>query len=86
MGGVLRPLVVKDTHLVSMEKAGRKEMKWECLYPEASGNLGIQSLGWEDSPGGGNDNTLQYSCLENFHGLRSLVGYSPRGSQRLGHD
>ena len=25
----------------------------------------VQSLGWEDSPGGGHDNPLQYSCLEN---------------------
>ena len=25
----------------------------------------VGSLGWEDSPGGGNDNPLQYSCLEN---------------------
>ena len=25
----------------------------------------VQSLGWEDSPGEGNDNPLQYSCLEN---------------------
>ena len=24
-----------------------------------------QSPGWEDSPGGGNGNPLQYSCLEN---------------------
>ena len=29
------------------------------------------------SPGGGNDNPLQYSYLENPHGQRSLVGYSP---------
>ena len=29
------------------------------------------------SPGVGNGNTLQYSCLEKFHGQRSLVGYSP---------
>ena len=80
------PLVVKATCLVSMEKACRKEMKWnECLYPEASGNLGVQSLGWEDSPGGGNGNTLQYFCLENFHRLRSLVGYSSRSSQRVEH-
>ena len=28
------------------------------------------------SPGGGNDNPLQYSCLENF-GQRSLAGYNP---------
>ena len=25
----------------------------------------IRSLGWEDSPGVGNDYLLQYSCLEN---------------------
>ena len=25
----------------------------------------VQSPGWEDSPGGGNDNPLQYSSLEN---------------------
>ena len=31
------------------------------------------------SPGGGHGNPLQYSCLENPHGQRSLVGYSPRG-------
>ena len=31
------------------------------------------------SPGEGNGNPLQYSCLENPHGQRSLVGYSPWG-------
>ena len=29
------------------------------------------------SPGGGHGNPLQYPCLENSHGQRSLVGYSP---------
>ena len=29
------------------------------------------------SPGGGHGNPLQYSCLENRHEQRSLVGYSP---------
>ena len=29
------------------------------------------------SSGGGHGNPLQYSCLENPHGQRSLVGYSP---------
>ena len=28
-------------------------------------------------PGGGYGNPLQYSCLENPHGQRSLPGYSP---------
>ena len=31
------------------------------------------------SPGEGNGNPLQYSCLEKFHRWRSLVGYSPWG-------
>ena len=31
------------------------------------------------SPGGGHGNPLQYSCLENPHGQRSLGGYSPWG-------
>ena len=38
-----------------------------------SGDLGsIPELG--RSPGEGNGNPLQYSCLENPHGQRSLVG------------
>ena len=36
-----------------------------------------------DLPGGGHGNPLQCSCLENPHGQRSLVGYSPRGRQEL---
>ena len=32
--------------------------------------------GFGRSPGGGHDNSLQYSCLENPHGQRSLAGYS----------
>ena len=30
-------------------------------------------------PGEGNGNPLQYSCLENPHGQKSLAGYSPWG-------
>ena len=42
------------------------------------GDLGsIPGLG--RSPGGGYGNPLQYSCLENPHGQRSLVGCSPWG-------
>ena len=43
----------------------------------------IPSLGWEDSPGGGHGNLLQYSCLENPHGQRSLAGYTPWGRKEL---
>ena len=44
----------------------------------SEGDLGlIPGLGI--SPGGGHRNPLQHSCLENPHGQRSLMGYSPRG-------
>ena len=33
------------------------------------------------SPGEGNGNPLQYSCLEKSHGQRILVGYSPWGCE-----
>ena len=46
------------------------------------GDLGsIPRLG--RSPGGGQGNPLQYSCLENLHGQRSLVGYSPWDHKEL---
>ena len=35
------------------------------------------------SPGGGHGKQLQYSCLENPHGQRSLSGYSPWGHKQL---
>ena len=35
------------------------------------------------SPGEGHGNPLQYSCLENPHGQRSLVDYSPWGRKEV---
>ena len=35
------------------------------------------------SPGGGHGNPLQYSGLENPHGQRSLLGYSPWDHKQL---
>ena len=40
-------------------------------------------LGSGKSPGEGNDNPLQYSCLKKTHGQRSLVGCSPKGRKEL---
>ena len=41
--------------------------------PPAMQEMWVQSLGWEDSlEVGGHGNPLQYSCLENPHGQRSL--------------
>ena len=46
------------------------------------GDMGlIPGLG--RSPGGGHGNPLQYSCLENSHGQRNLVGYSPWGHKEF---
>ena len=48
---------------------------------ESTCNVGdrVGSLGWE----GGHGNTLQYSCLENPHGQKSLSGYSPWSRKEL---
>ena len=39
----------------------------------------IQQAGTKGSPGEGNGNPLQFSCLEKSHGWRSLTSYSPWG-------
>ena len=39
--------------------------------------------GSERSHGEGHGNPFQYSCLENPHGQRRLVGYSPCGHKEL---
>ena len=45
----------------------------------------VQSLGWEDPPGEGNGNPLQYSCLENSMD-RGAWKATVSGLQRVGHD
>ena len=51
---------------------------------ESACNAGDPSSipGSERSPGEGHRNPLQYSCLENSHGRRSLVSYSPWGYEK----
>ena len=52
-------------------------------YTCNAGDLGsVPGLG--RFPGGGHGNPLSYSSLENPHGQRSLVGYSPRGRKESG--
>ena len=48
---------------------------------ESTSNVGALGLfpGLGTSPGGRHSNPHQNSCLENPHGQRSLLGYSPRG-------
>ena len=52
---------------------------------ESACNVGDMGLipGLGRSPGGGHGNPLQYSCLENPHGQRRLIGYGPWGHKEL---
>ena len=52
---------------------------------ESACNAGDPGLipGLGRSPGGGHGNPLQYSCLENLHGQRSLADYSSWGHKEL---
>ena len=54
----------------------------DCLQCRRMGS--IPALG--RSPGGGHGNPLQYFYLENPGAQRNLVGYSPWGCKRAGHD
>ena len=59
-----------------------KALVWASLVAqmvESASNAGDPGSipGSGRSPGEGNGNPLQYSCLEKSHGLRSLVGYTP---------
>ena len=82
-------------------KFGWQLSKWELLEsnvpvglsggsvvknpPTSAGDVGsIPCLG--RSPGEGNGNPLQYSCLENPMERRSLAGYSPWGRRRVEHN
>ena len=64
------------------------QYSWASLVAQRVKNLPamqetwVRSLDWK-IPGGGHSNPLQYSRLENPHGQRSLVGYSPRGHKEL---
>jgi len=51
---------------------------------ESSCNVGdLGSMPGSRKSPGGHGNPLQYSCLENPHGQRSLAGYSPCGHKEL---
>ena len=68
------------TWQLSMDFPGGSDSK------ESACNVGdvgsIPGLG--RSPGGGHGNPLQYPCLENPHGQRSLAAWGPWGCKELG--
>ena len=54
-----------------------------CLPKQEPQETQVRSLGLGRSPGGEHGNPLQYSCLVNPHGQRSLACYSPWGCKEL---
>ena len=52
-----------------------------CNAGDAGDVSSLPGLG--RSPGGEHGNPVQYSCLENPHGQRSLAGYSPWNLKEL---
>ena len=50
-----------------------------------AGDLGLIP-GFGRSPEVGHGNPFQYSCLENPHGQRNLLSYSPWGHKSVRHD
>ena len=63
-------------------------LPWWLMVENLPANAGeVSSIpGPGKSPEGGQGNPLQYSCLENPHGQRSLEGYSPWGHKAVGYD
>ena len=61
------------------------QYSWASLVAQMVKNLEDLGLipGLGRSPGRGYGYPLQYSCLENPQGQRSLVGYSPQGHKEL---
>ena len=53
------------------------------LIPGLGRYPGVGNSNLFQSPGGGHGKPLWYSCLENSHWQRSLVGYSPWGLKEL---
>ena len=72
-------LIEFDSFLPSQGFPGGSAGKESACNAEDLGS--ISGLG--RSPGGGHGNPLQYSCLENLHGRRSLTGCSPWGCKGL---
>ena len=85
----LHPLALLKAQSVDQQHwhyLGACHLPWWLSGKESTCNAG--SIGETGSipgsdpprfPGGEHGNPLQYSCLENPHGQRSLVGYSPWG-------
>ena len=74
---------IKETDIVQiwskkqLKSNGASLVAQRVKNPPVMWEHSIPELGW--SLGGGHGNPFQYSCLENPHGKRSLVGCKPWG-------
>ena len=72
-----RKRVINQNFMCPLETGGSDRKEFACNVGDPGSIPGL-----ERSPGEGNDNPLQYSCLENFM-LRNLAGCSPWGCKKL---
>ena len=81
---LMSPLGISEQLILSSCK-GNKDFPCDSDNKESACNVGDLGLipGLERSPGGGHGNPLQYPCLANPRGQRSLAGYSPGGHKEL---
>ena len=79
----LYPTPGRHYHLI--RSSLRKGLACSSKSKESACDVGDQRSipGLGSSSGEGNGNPLQYSCLENPHGWRSLVGYNAWGRKEL---
>ena len=97
--GLHNNVIVPNTTELYTQECLREWVLYVCLpqlkikrgFPDSSagkesacnaGDLGLVP-GLRRLPGGGHDNPLQYSCLENPYRQRSLVGYNLWGQKEL---
>ena len=82
---LITPILVSSHYLSNISNFQFLPLHWDfpgsSAGKESAGNAGdlssVPRLG--RSPGRGQGNPLQYSCLENSHGQTNLVGYRPWG-------
>ena len=88
---LLLGLQAEDTFILIVEKRSQLTDVRASLAAQLVKNLPAMWESWIGtglgrSPGGGHDNPLQYSCMKNPHGQRSLMSYRSWGHKEVGHD
>ena len=69
--------------MYAQERASQVVLVVKNLPASAGDIRDVGSLPGLGRSGVGNGNPLQYSCLENLHGQRSLTGYRPCTWQKV---